>query len=469
MMNYLLHEKMNLFFRYFITRYMIDNDIEDEKAAIDEIKSSFAILLFDEDESIKKAAEFIKANLKHFDYEKIYPVIDDDINSFDILNDIPIKGVTSDAINFTVVNGDNIDFSNLARDGKLSESIVENNIHKTLVIPRSYDRYVEANVPLSKSFLEKYSHLIHWETASRNQVLSEDLIERFADKVDFKEISRNNKTLINLSNEFFVKHKDQLDIQEVLKHKDFDFEYLKENFMDKPHFILRGQPVTDEFVDENIDTFKEYLSQLSYNENAKITDDFIEKHYTNDNLSTFAIKKFLDMRDFNEKFLHKLANKFSKSEARLIFQKQKLSSDFIETYSKRIGHIPKNRGRNWRYSSKENDNLASWEDIFYNTKIVEFNMNGTHVIKDVANHEAAQQIIFQHKGPLMISIKNTQGVNYIRTNYNRSKNTYSLQTTYDGYKGWKKECLNNTTHFHTIDEIMGFIKEKKPLKEVEDK
>lgn len=74
-------------------------------------------------------------------------------------------------------------------------------------------------------FLEEFQEELYWDLISRYQVLEEDAIERFEDRLDFKEISASGQTF---STDFIRKYKDHLDWYWISKNQELTNEFKKE-------------------------------------------------------------------------------------------------------------------------------------------------------------------------------------------------------------------------------------------------
>ena len=174
------------------------------------------------------------------------------------------------------------------------------------------------DVPLSVELLDKFSDKLFWPVVSHYQKLSEEFIDKHSDKVDWNNISIHQK----LSESFIERHKDEVYWKAISI-----FQVLSEDFIDRNSdkvewiSISWSQKLSESFIEKHKDDVDSYRI-ISY---QKLSERFIENHNNLFNYS-FAILKY---QKLSEDFIRK---HFNKLEMSYICIYQKLSEKFIDDY-----------------------------------------------------------------------------------------------------------------------------------------
>ena len=155
-------------------------------------------------------------------------------------------------------------------------------------------RLISRNQALSEPFIEKYNDKVDWRLISRNQALSEPFIEKYKDKVVWSSISRNQA----LSEPFIEKYKDKVDWYYISTYQKLSESFI-EKYKDKVDwtYISIYQKLSEEFIEkyqnkvywihismfqklseEFIEKFQDKVSGYRISEYQKLSDEFIKRH-----------------------------------------------------------------------------------------------------------------------------------------------------------------------------------------------
>ena len=132
-------------------------------------------------------------------------------------------------------------------------------------------RLISRNQALSEPFIEKYQDKVVWSSISRNQALSEPFIEKYKDKVDWAYISTYQK----LSESFIEKYKDKVDWTYISIYQKLSEEFI-EKYQNKVYwaYISMFQKLSEEFIEK----FQDKVSGYRISEYQKLSDEFIKRH-----------------------------------------------------------------------------------------------------------------------------------------------------------------------------------------------
>ena len=133
-------------------------------------------------------------------------------------------------------------------------------------------RLISRNQALSEPFIEKYQDKVVWSSISRNQPLSEPFIEKYKDKVDWAYISMFQK----LSESFIEKYKDKVDWTYISIYQKLSEEFI-EKYQNKVYwaYISMFQKLSEEFIEK----FKDKLIFELIFKFQNLSDKFIEENY----------------------------------------------------------------------------------------------------------------------------------------------------------------------------------------------
>lgn len=160
---------------------------------------------------------------------------------------------------------DKTEWMNALIEANLPENFIENHMGKLIdACGAAFWKILPERQVLSENFIAKYADKIDWHVVSFYQVLSEDFIDRNYDKVDWNSISSGQ----DLSEKFIEKHIDRVNMTGIcFKQK------LSESFMEKHAGILDWygvscfQDVSKKFIikhADKIDFESMYSMRLNY-------------------------------------------------------------------------------------------------------------------------------------------------------------------------------------------------------------
>ena len=168
---------------------------------------------------------------------------------------------------------ENLDWSYISESQKLSEEFIERFADKV----EWY--YISSYQKLSEEFIEKFADKVDWYYISFYQKLSEDFIEKFADKVDWYNISSYQK----LSEEFIEKFADKVDWNIISYNQKLSEEFI-ERFADKVRWnsISQYQKLSEEFIDEHSEKvdkeiYESVHKEYSSLEKLEIVRDYVKR------------------------------------------------------------------------------------------------------------------------------------------------------------------------------------------------
>lgn len=164
---------------------------------------------------------------------------------------------------------DKTEWMNALIEANLPENFIENHMEKLIdACGAAFWKILPERQVLSENFIAKYADKIDWHVVSFYQVLSEDFIDRNSDKVDWKNISNGQK----LSEEFIEKYIDKVSMTDIcFKQK------LSESFMEKHanildwHSVSCYQDVSKKFIIKHADKIhfeSMYAMRLQYFRNG---------------------------------------------------------------------------------------------------------------------------------------------------------------------------------------------------------
>lgn len=81
------------------------------------------------------------------------------------------------------------------------------------------------DVPLSVELLDKFSDKLFWPVVSHYQKLSEEFIDKHSDKVEWNNISSYQ----NLSESFIERHKDDVDLYNIVSYQKLSERFIENN------------------------------------------------------------------------------------------------------------------------------------------------------------------------------------------------------------------------------------------------
>ncbi len=189
----------------------------------------------------------IKGNKRLFLVEVLGEVITE--NDKSVTNKIKIVEEIKDIEKFFDENMNNfkVDWGYISRFQKLSEELIEKYADK--VIWYRISEYQK----LSEEFIEKYIDKVDWDCISKFQTLSEEFIEKYADKVYWYFISKCQK----LSESFIEKHSNKVNWGCISI-----YQTLSEKFIEKLddmvnwYYILLYQKLSKKFIQKHQNKIK---------------------------------------------------------------------------------------------------------------------------------------------------------------------------------------------------------------------
>jgi hypothetical protein len=193
---------------------------------------------------------------------------------------------------------------------------------------------------LSEDFIQKNCHLVYWYNICTYQTLSEKFIEAFAHKLDWKAISQCQV----LSEHFIEKHSDKLDWDNISGNQ-----ILSERFMEKYEdkidwsFALLTQNVSDLFFNKHMDKIS-FDKVIQYSTRRKVTlyarnEVFSHKFAS---LGTKFLEKAIRNQNLSEQCLNLLTKKgkgvFSKISKYACFSRDFLLKNYKKIDTKVVLH-----------------------------------------------------------------------------------------------------------------------------------
>ena len=230
---------------------------------------------------------------------------------------------------------------------------------------------------LSEDFIEKYADKIDWNAISIYQKLSEDFIDKHTNKVYWSAISRYQK----LSEDFIDKHTDKVDWNCISR-----YQKLSEDFIDKHtnkvywSAISIYQKLSEDFIDKHTDrVYWDYISKYQ-----AITPEFADKHNikinNNSQRTADEWKKMIEKTGLykcHEDYFYAYKNIRNDRYSHFNFQYQYLPGEIYDCFSD--------------YSDDENSfGLSAWtekeaHDYSDNGMVVKLKVNYTDVTAIIHN------------------------------------------------------------------------------------
>ena len=142
-------------------------------------------------------------------------------------------------------------------------------------IERNADRvdwyYISVYQKLSESFIERHCEFVHWHSISAYQKLSEEFIDRNADRVCWGRICEYQK----LSEEFIACNADRVVWDWISVRQKLSEEFI-ERYADRMYwdYISVSQKLSEEFIDRNADR----VDWLRISQYQKLSREFRIKH-----------------------------------------------------------------------------------------------------------------------------------------------------------------------------------------------
>jgi len=398
------------FLRHYVKLYMIKNGISSETEALAEITKNLPILAFGSDDTEKIGATFISKNKSLFTEETLYPTTNTEIIGFDSLFNVPpatIKGhATIETCTFVNIFHQSDMLYKLVNE---NEAGLDDNVFR--LFPKKISWSNIKDKKFSSDFIEENVEKIDWSNICKTQTLEEELMHKFADKLDWGKVSRYQPCL---SEDFMDYFQNKLNWTYLC-----EYQKMSETFMTEHsnHMIWRSasrfQPMSLEFIEKH----KDDVDWNNISMYKHLTTDFIEKYYT-----VVHIESILAKQNLAEAFIRNHYHEWGNGLRCLVFSNQCLSKSFCDEHKKDI-------------MSRSQYDGTTWYDLFFNDKLEHFDFKGTEVIKNVDITEV-HDVIARHKGPIMV--KPSHCKYYYRSVYVRNKNLYRVVMTESGYKNWTK-------------------------------
>ena len=197
-----------------------------------------------------------------------------------------------------------------------------------------------ANNILSEEFIREFQDKINWKHVSRCQKLSEDFIREFQDKVNWKEISWNQK----LSEDFIREFQDKVYWNNISSFQTLSENFIKE-FQDKVHWnnIFQHKKLTESFLKNDFpnlpktqDIFMLQNLNIAFifqDLSEEIIRIFIDKYKAHKKLSIIDWNKISQYQILSENFIREFKDKVNWER---ISQYQTLSEDFIREFKDKV-------------------------------------------------------------------------------------------------------------------------------------
>ena len=127
---------------------------------------------------------------------------------------------------------------------------IDNYIH-------NFWEYIPIYQVLSEQFISKYKNKLDWEFISEYQTLSEQFIDEHKNKVDWDYISKHQ----NLSEGFISKHKNRVNWDLISEYQTLSEQFISQ-YENKVswEYILNNQNLSDEFIEKYRDIFEYILN-----------------------------------------------------------------------------------------------------------------------------------------------------------------------------------------------------------------
>ncbi len=178
---------------------------------------------------------------------------------------------------------------------------------------------------LSHDDIRRYAKYLHWDIMSGTQDLPEDLIEAYAEFVDWACIGMYQ----SLSLQFVLKFMHKLQyLQDVLSKSSFSIDELKvlTPYMELDHWktVCRYQIVDEQFIEEYAsDKLEELMAIILLNQ--RVTEEFMDRHANI--ISSWSIVAYT--QKMSEEFM--IARYQNRRSWFVLMTKQDMSPEFIET------------------------------------------------------------------------------------------------------------------------------------------
>jgi len=263
---------------------------------------------------------------------------------------------------FLIDNIDKIAYGVMLANQDLSEKFIRNLIKKNISEKKEKSLWWSINnyLKLSEEFMEEFEKKINWKDIKKNNKiteLSDEFIEKYKNKLGLnyslkmitnkdKFIKDNNTILVEVKSLYSSLSDDFMQNNNTDKYSLSKNKNISEEFVNKYHdkvdweVILKECFLTEKFLNNNL--IKDYTNSSKI-ENKKTIKGLSQK-YIEENLNRIDISKLLKHKKIDEEFLIKNINVFGWEMVSLY---QNLSEEFIEKYEKEI---------NWKELTK-NENI----------------------------------------------------------------------------------------------------------------
>ena len=430
MLSTIKKEMAIVFLRHYIKLQMLKHGYSGEETAIAEITKKLPILAFSGDETEKIGASFISKNKWLFTIETLYPSNGHEISNFDELFNMPAATIEGHATLETCV------FYNTFHPGdKLSQLCKEEEAgiddHVFRLFPKKIPWGNVKNKKFSPEFIEENIEKMDWDNLCKTQNLTDELMRKYADKLSWNHVSQYQK----LNEVFMHDFKDKLSWTYLCRNQ-----IMSEQFMED-HKDNMDWDEASSSQEMSLEFISKYKTVLDWNELCRykshiLNTVFIEQHYEYINMSN-TVTQYLNL---DESFILRYYDDWSDAAKKNVFSYQNVSLVFCEKHIKEI--------------KSRNQYGPTWEDLFDNAKLLQFNFKGTMVHK-IIPIEDVEGLIKCHKGPIMVRPEHCSL--YFRTVFVRSKGLYRVVTTDSGFKNWKKRFNPFHSELFTFDELMVLI------------
>ena len=186
--------------------------------------------------------------------------------------------------------------------------------------------------PQSEEFIEKYAACLNensWACISIWQKLSEEFIDRHADKLNWFYISCKQR----LSEKLIEKHKDKVDWVCISGQQKLSEDFIRRHATDVDWSrICNHQILSEEFIEEFVDRIPNAGVWVLISWGQKLSEAFIERH--KDDLDWCSICMY---QKLSEDFIRKYSDRIIWQG---LFTCQKLSLDFLDKYFSGASWLP---------------------------------------------------------------------------------------------------------------------------------
>jgi hypothetical protein len=203
---------------------------------------------------------------------------------------------------------DKLDWNAISQNSKLSEDFIEKFQDKVdfyAISTKTCEMRYRA--PLSEEFIEKFQDKhFNWHHISRYQKLSEEFIEKFLDKLGWEAILQNYRISDAVKRKIKLKFKDKITaIQDEKILNNVDYNTLSEDFIEKYQdrldwkYISKNSKLSEAFIEK----FKDKVNWIYISYNQILSEAFIEKFQDKVNWLNISKRQILS-EAFIDKYYH---------------------------------------------------------------------------------------------------------------------------------------------------------------------